>query len=130
MRDLKGSPLLNRGILSLLERVCAIVPLPTRKNVAGAMDGGFLPSSERNRHQKWPIGLTNGIAGRYRIRRMAERLAVKITRNVPQAPFKKELWDLATIIEEHLLSEMVQLDEAEGRPKKLRHNQRTFGTFC
>ena len=46
---------------------------------------------------------------------MAERLAVKITRNVPQDRFKKELWDLAAIIEEHLLSEMVQL---EGHPKK------------
>lgn len=64
---------------------------------------------------------------RYGIRRMAERLAVKITRNVPQDRFKKELWDVAAIIEEHLLSEMVQLDEAEGRPKKPRHNQRTFG---
>jgi hypothetical protein len=49
---------------------------------------------------------------------MAERLAVKITRNVPQDRFKKELWDLAAIIEEQLLSEMVQLDEAEGHPKK------------
>jgi len=127
MRDLKGSPLLNRGILSLLKRVCAIVPLQTRKNVAGAMDGRFLSSPERNRYQKWPIGLTNGIAERYRIRRMSERLAVKITQNVPQDPFKKELWNLATIIEEQLLSEMVQLDEAEGRPKKLRHNQCTFG---
>ena len=59
---------------------------------------------------------------RYRIRRMAERLAAKITRNVPQDRFRQELWDLAAIIEEHLLSEMVQLDEAEGRPKKPRHN--------
>jgi len=103
-----------------------MVPLQTRKNIAGAMDGRFLSSSERNRYQKWPIGLTNGIAERYRIRRMAERLAVKITQNVSH-PFKKELWDLATIIEEHLFSELVQLDEAEGRPKKLMHNQRTFG---
>ena len=52
---------------------------------------------------------------RFRIRRMAERLAVKITRNVPQDHFNNELWDLAAIIEERLLSEMVQLDEAEGR---------------
>jgi hypothetical protein len=49
---------------------------------------------------------------------MAERLAVKIT----QGRFEQELWNLAAIIEEHLLSEMVQLDEAEGRPKKPRHN--------
>ena len=55
---------------------------------------------------------------RYRIRRMAERLAVKITRNAPQDRFEKELWDLAAIIEEQLLCEMVQLGEAEGRPKK------------
>ena len=55
---------------------------------------------------------------RYRIRRMAERLAVKITRNVPQDHFNNELWDLAAIIEEQLLSEMVQLDEADGHPKK------------
>ena len=55
---------------------------------------------------------------RYRIRRMAERLAVKIT----QGRFEQELWNLAAIIEEHLLSEMVQLDQAEGRPKKPRHN--------
>ena len=40
---------------------------------------------------------------RYRIRRMAERLAVKITRNAPQDRFEKELWDLAAIIEEPLL---------------------------
>jgi hypothetical protein len=35
---------------------------------------------------------------RFRIRRMAERLAVKITRNAPQDRFEKELWDLAAII--------------------------------
>jgi hypothetical protein len=58
---------------------------------------------------------------------MSERLAVKITQNVPQDRFEQERWNLAAIIEEHLLSEMVQLDEAEGRPKKPRHNQRTFG---
>jgi hypothetical protein len=55
---------------------------------------------------------------RFRIRRMAERLAVKITRNGPQDRFEKELWDLAAIIEEQLLCEMVQLGEAKGRPKK------------
>ena len=38
---------------------------------------------------------------RLRIRRMAERLAVKITRNVPQDRFEQERWDLAAIIEEH-----------------------------
>jgi hypothetical protein len=54
----------------------------------------------------------------YRVRRMAERLAVKIARNVTQDRFKKELWDLAAIIEQHLLSEMVQLEEADERPKK------------
>ena len=43
---------------------------------------------------------------RYRIRRMAERLAAKITRNVPQGRFEQELWVLAAIIEEHLLSEI------------------------
>ena len=59
---------------------------------------------------------------RYRIRRMAERLAVKITRNVPHDGFEQKLCDLAAIIEEHLLSEMVRHDEAEGRPKKRRHN--------
>jgi hypothetical protein len=59
---------------------------------------------------------------RYRIRRMAERLAAKITRNVPQGRFKQELWVLAAIIEETLLSEIVQLGEAEGTQKKPRHN--------
>jgi hypothetical protein len=42
---------------------------------------------------------------------MAERLALKITRNLPQDRF--ELWNLAAIIEEHLFTEMVQLDETE-----------------
>jgi hypothetical protein len=71
------------------------------------------------RNQPWSQGFCTNrgptAMERYRIRRMAERLAVKITRNVPQDRFKKELWDLAAIIEEHLLSEMVQL---EGHPKK------------
>ena len=55
---------------------------------------------------------------RYRIRRMAERLALKITRNLPQDRFEQELWNLAAIIEEHLLSKMVQLDEAERRAEE------------
>jgi hypothetical protein len=55
---------------------------------------------------------------RYRIRRMAERLALKITRNLPQDRFEQELWNLAAIIEEHLLSEMAQLDEAESRTEE------------
>ena len=55
---------------------------------------------------------------RYRIRRMAERLALKITRNVSQDRFDQELWHLAAIIEEHLLSEMVRLDEAERSPEE------------
>ena len=59
---------------------------------------------------------------RYRIRRMAERLAATITRNVPPGRFEQELWVLAAIIEEHLLSETVQLGEAEGTSKKPRHN--------
>jgi hypothetical protein len=50
---------------------------------------------------------------RYRIRRMAERLALKITRDLPQDRFEQELWNLAAIIEEHLFTEMVQLDETE-----------------
>ena len=54
----------------------------------------------------------------YRIRRMAERLALKITRNLPQYRFEQELWNLAAIIEEHLFSEMVQLDEAETRTEE------------
>jgi hypothetical protein len=52
---------------------------------------------------------------RYRIRRMAERLALKIIRNLPQDRFEQELWSIAAIIEEYLLTEMVQLDEAERR---------------
>jgi hypothetical protein len=55
---------------------------------------------------------------RYRIRRMAERLALKITRNLPQDRFEQELWNLAAIIEEHLFSEMVQLDETERRTEE------------
>ncbi len=55
---------------------------------------------------------------RYRIRRIAERLALKITRNLPQDRFEQELWNLAAIIEEHLFSEMVQLDEAESRSEE------------
>ena len=52
---------------------------------------------------------------RYRIRRMAERIALEIARNLPQDRFEQELWNLAAIIEEHLFSELVQLDEAERR---------------
>ena len=55
---------------------------------------------------------------RYRIRRIAERLALKITRNLPQDRFEQELWNLAAIIEEHLFSEMVQLDEVERRSEE------------
>ena len=55
---------------------------------------------------------------RYKIRRMAERLAVKIIRNLPQDRFEQELWHLAAIIEEHLFSELVQLDEAERRTEE------------
>ena len=55
---------------------------------------------------------------RYRIRRMAERLALKITQDLPQDRFDQELWNLAAIIEEHLFSEMVQLDEAERRSEE------------
>jgi hypothetical protein len=55
---------------------------------------------------------------RYKIRRMAERLALKIIRNLPQDRFEQELWHLAAIIEEHLLSEMDQLDEAESRTEE------------
>ena len=54
----------------------------------------------------------------YRIRRIAERLALKIIRNLPQDRFEQELWNLAAIIEEHLWSEMVQLDEAERRTEE------------
>jgi hypothetical protein len=49
---------------------------------------------------------------------MAERLALKITRNLRQDRFEQELWNLAAIIEEHLLSEMVQLDKAERRSEE------------
>jgi len=55
---------------------------------------------------------------RYRIRRMAERLALKITQDLPQDRFDQELWNLAAIIEEHLFSEMVQLDEVERRSEE------------
>ncbi len=55
---------------------------------------------------------------RYRIRRMAERLALKITRDLPQDRFEQELWNLAAIIEEHLFSELAQLDEAESRTEE------------
>ena len=55
---------------------------------------------------------------RYRIRRMAERLALKISRNLAQDRFEQELWNLAAIIEEHLFSEMVQLNEAERRSEE------------
>jgi hypothetical protein len=55
---------------------------------------------------------------RYRIRRMAERIALEIARNLPQDRFEQELWNLAAIIEEHLFSEMVQLDEAERRAEE------------
>jgi hypothetical protein len=55
---------------------------------------------------------------RYRIRRMAERIALEIARSLPQDRFQQELWNLAAIIEEYLLSEMVQLDEAERRAEE------------
>jgi hypothetical protein len=55
---------------------------------------------------------------RYRIRRMAERLALKITRDLPQDRFEQELWNLAAIIEEHLFSELAQLGEAESRTEE------------
>jgi hypothetical protein len=55
---------------------------------------------------------------RYRIRRMAERIALEIARNLPQDRFEQELWNLAAIIEEHLFSEMVRLDEAERRAEE------------
>jgi hypothetical protein len=55
---------------------------------------------------------------RYRIRRIAERLALKIIRNLPQDRFEQELWNLAAIIEEHLFSEMVQIDETERRTEE------------
>jgi hypothetical protein len=55
---------------------------------------------------------------RYRIRRMAERLALKITQDLPQDRFDQELWNLAAIIEEHLFSEIAQLDEAERRTEE------------
>ena len=55
---------------------------------------------------------------RYRIRRMAERLALKIIQNLPHDRFEQELWNLAAIIEEHLFSEMVQLDETERRTEE------------
>ena len=55
---------------------------------------------------------------RYRIRRMAERIALEIARSLPQDRFEQELWNLAAIIEEHLLSKMVQLDEAERRSEE------------
>jgi hypothetical protein len=51
---------------------------------------------------------------RYRIRRMAERLALKITRSLAQDRFEQELWNLAAIIEEHLFSELGQLGETES----------------
>ena len=59
---------------------------------------------------------------RYKIRRMAERLAVKIIRNLPLDRFEQELWHLAAIIEEHLFSELVQLDEAERRTEETEAN--------
>jgi len=49
---------------------------------------------------------------------MAERLALKITRDLPQDRFEQELWNLAAIIEEHLFSELAQLDEAESRTEE------------
>jgi len=49
---------------------------------------------------------------------MAERLALKITRDLPQDRFEQELWNLAAIIEEHLFSELAQLDEAESRAEE------------
>ena len=55
---------------------------------------------------------------RYRIRRLAERLAIQITRDLSQDRFEQDLWNLAAIIEEHLLSEMGQLEEAERRTEE------------
>jgi hypothetical protein len=49
---------------------------------------------------------------------MAERLALKITRDLPQDRFEQELWNLAAIIEEHLFSELTHLDEAESRTEE------------
>jgi len=49
---------------------------------------------------------------------MAERIALEIARSLPQDRFEQELWNLAAIIEEHLLSKMVQLDEAERRSEE------------
>jgi hypothetical protein len=49
---------------------------------------------------------------------MAERLALKITRDLPQDRFEQELWNLAAIIEEHLFSELAELDEAESRTEE------------
>jgi hypothetical protein len=49
---------------------------------------------------------------------MAERLALKITQDLPQDRFEQELWNLAAIIEEHLFSELAQLDEAESRTEE------------
>jgi hypothetical protein len=55
---------------------------------------------------------------------MAERLALKITRSLAQDRFQQELWNLAAIIEEHLLSEMGQLDETERRGEEIRNAER------
>jgi hypothetical protein len=38
--------------------------------------------------------------------------------DLPQDRFDQELWNLAAIIEEHLFSEMAQLDEAERRTEE------------
>jgi hypothetical protein len=67
---------------------------------------------------------------RYKIRRMAERLAVKIIRNLPLDRFEQELWHLAAIIEEHLFSELVQLDEAERRTEETEANALAVKAFC
>jgi hypothetical protein len=58
---------------------------------------------------------------RYRIRRMAERLALKISRSLAQDRFEQELWNLAAIIEEHLLSEMGQFEETRDGEREMRN---------
>jgi len=44
---------------------------------------------------------------------MAERLALKITQNLPHDRFEQELWNLAAIIEEHLFAEIIHFGETE-----------------
>jgi hypothetical protein len=58
---------------------------------------------------------------RYRIRRMAERLALKISRSLAQDRFEQDLWNLAAIIEEHLFSELGQLEEMRDAERGMRN---------